>query len=853
MKRSKRIIIALLAFFIPILIILGVIFYLNIVNNGSYFKNGENFLLADMASQYNSLYNYMHDVLAGNESIFYSFSKGLGGNMASTIGYYLASPFNILYIFVSKVDTPLMTFIILMLKFGLCSLFMNIFLNYKYKPKVSNLIFSISYALMGFTTVYYFNNMWIDIIYMTPLVILGIDKLIKGNSTCYIITLALAIIFNFYMAYMLCIFCCLFFLYELFCKYKFKEFKNYRKIILNFILSSLLAAGISCFVLLPAVINLSHIMRFSIDKSLLSFDIVHIGKTFLNTIFSKTYIGTHNSTSVLGRNRPVLYVCLFCFVLMFLYFFNKKIKRKEKVLSLMVIFIFIASFLIPHLQLIWQAFSFPNGYIDRFSYFYAFFVIYLASKCFYNCDKIKIRYFIILSVLYIVISYFVNKIYLVFLDTSDIIISVIFVIIYLVLYFLYTRINKKFLISICILLVVIGELIINYKDTLVTIDTLKVVSSYSTFYNQTCHNLNNIEDNFYRIDGNYYFSYLDSHTCGTNGITTALSTNDGDLYKFFYKNGGSLTYTTIMYDINKLPIFDSLFGVKYIYSKDKLDDTLYKYKSKFKIIKYNSFKKIYETKYVYIYENPYALSLGYVMDDNYERIYDNGSKKNSFENINRFVRAISGIEEDVLKPLEKEYLGNNQYTFKVNTDSTHIYLTLDYDISINWTVYDTVYINDNYITSLDSENIGTVKIKNEYSGSDINLRLDNAAAKASDRAYLYYLDMDVFNQVIDKLKSNQLKNVKVNGNKVNGNINLDKDSTLFLSIPYDKGFKVYVDGKKVKYNKVVGDFIGIDLKKGNHKIELRYYSEGLFVGIFISTISSVLLSFYVLKRKKRIK
>ena len=535
---------------------------------------------------------------------------------------------------------------------------------------------------------------------------------------------------------------------------------------------------------------------------------------------------------------------------MFLYFFNKKIKRKEKVLSLTVIFIFIASFLIPHLQLIWQAFSFPNGYIDRFSYFYAFFVIYLASKCFYNCDKIKIRYFIILSVLYIVISYFVNKIYLVFLDTSDIIISVIFVIIYLVLYFLYTRINKKFLISICILLIVIGELIINYKDTLVTIDTLKVVSSYSTFYNQTCHNLNNIEDNFYRIDGNYYFSYLDSHTCGTNGITTALSTNDGDLYKFFYKNGGSLTYTTIMYDINKLPIFDSLFGVKYIYSKDKLDDTLYKYKSKFKIIKYNSFKKIYETKYVYIYENPYALSLGYVMDDNYERIYDNSSKKNSFENINRFVRAISGIEEDVLKPLEKEYLGNNQYTFKVNTDSTHIYLTLDYDISINWTVYDTVYINDNYITSLDSENIGTVKIKNEYSGSDINLRLDNATTKASDRAYLYYLDMDVFNQVIDKLKSNQLKNVKVNGNKVNGNINLDKDSTLFLSIPYDKGFKVYVDGKKVKYNKVVGDFIGIDLKKGNHKIELRYYSEGLFVGIFISVISLGTLTLYILKKKK---
>ena len=67
------------------------------------------------------------------------------------------------------------------------------------------------------------------------------------------------------------------------------------------------------------------------------------------------------------------------------------------------------------------------------------------------------------------------------------------------------------------------------------------------------------------------------------------------------------------------------------------------------------------------------------MDDNYEKIYNNGSNKNSFENLNRSVRAISGIEEDVLKPLEKEYLDNNLYKFKVDTDSDYIYLTVDYE------------------------------------------------------------------------------------------------------------------------------------------------------------------------------
>lgn len=332
-------------------------------------------MLADMASQYNSLYNYIHDVLVGNDSIFYSFSKGLGGNMASTFGYYLASPFNILYMFVSKVDTPFMTFIILLIKFGLCSLFMNMFLNHKYKPKFTNLIFSVSYALMGFTTVYYFNNMWFDVIYMVPLVMIGINKLIDGNIPFYIITLALSIIFNFYMAYMLCIFCVIYFLYELFCKYKFKEFKKYKNIIFRFILSSILAAGISAFILIPSVINLSHVMRFELDKNLLNVNAEQIYKTFLNNVFSKTYLGTHNTTSVLGRNRPVIYVSLFCFALSFLYFFNKKIKIKEKVLSLIVIIFMVLSLVIPHLQLFFKHFLFPMViYLD--------FLIYIFSLLF---------------------------------------------------------------------------------------------------------------------------------------------------------------------------------------------------------------------------------------------------------------------------------------------------------------------------------------------------------------------------------------------------------------------------------------------------------------------------------------
>ena len=847
---NKKTLIYVLAFIIPILLIAGYTYYADISNNRSFFNNGENFLLADMASQYNSLYNYMHDCLVGNESIFYSFNKGLGGNMASTIGYYLASPFNILYMFISKVDTPLMTYIILLIKFGLCSLFMAMFLNHKYKFRFTNLIFALSYALMGFTTVYYFNNMWLDVVYMTPLVMIGIDKLIKGNSTFYVITLALAIIFNFYIAYMLCIFCVIYFLYELFSKYKFKEFKNYKKIIIRFILSSLLAAGISCFILIPALINLSHIMRFSTDSSLLNIDIKNFARDFFNTVFSKSYIGTHNETAVLGRNRPVIYVSLICSVLTFLYFFNKKIKRREKVLSLCVIVFFLLSFMIPHLQLFWQAFSFPNGYIDRFSFLYIFFIIYIASKCFYNLDKIKIRYFVLLIIIYILISRYVDNIYLVFLDSKDILISVIALIIYTILIFLKSRFKKQQIINILLIIIVIFELGYNYIDTLVTVKTLKVVSSYSTHYTETCHNLNDIEDDFYRIDGNYYYSYLDSHTCGFKGVTTALSTNDGDLYNFFYENGGSLTYTTVIYDFNKLPILDSLFGIKYVFSKDELEDPLYDYYDKFKVTKYNSFKKIYEKKYINIYKNNDALSLGYLIDKDYESTYKNYKKTNSFENINSLVSALTGIDDKVLKPLDKEYLGDNTYKFSVNTDSDYLYFTTDYKVAINWTVYDTIYINDNYVDSLDSENIGTVKIKNDYKNTDITLRLENASTNEEDNSALYYLDYDVYEKAMAILKEKQLEDVEIKGNKVSGKISTEEDSTLFLSIPFDKGWNVYVDGKKVDYKKAVS-FIAVDLEKGEHEIKLVYYSEGLFLGVGVSILSIGILTIYIIKSRKR--
>ena len=53
-------------------------------------------LSLDLNAQYVYYYDYMYDVFAGEESLFYSWSRNLSGEFAGIIGYYLASPFNLL-------------------------------------------------------------------------------------------------------------------------------------------------------------------------------------------------------------------------------------------------------------------------------------------------------------------------------------------------------------------------------------------------------------------------------------------------------------------------------------------------------------------------------------------------------------------------------------------------------------------------------------------------------------------------------------------------------------------------------------------------------------------------------------
>ena len=93
---------------------------------------------------------------------------------------------------------------------------------------------------------------------------------------------------------------------------------------------------------------------------------------------------------------------------------------------------------------------------------------------------------------------------------------------------------------------------------------------------------------------------------------------------------------------------------------------------------------------------------------------------------------------------------------------------------------------------------------------------------------------------INALRENSLKNVKIDTNRITGDITLDNEKLLCLNIPFSEGWKLKVDGKESSLKKVNYMNSGVILKSGKHKIELKYCTPGVKVGLIL-TIAGILI------------
>lgn len=812
---------------------------------------GNNSMLdVDFYHQYGPLLNELYDRVKEGSSLLYSFNTGGGLPFYRNFLNYLSSPFNIV-LFLFKKENIVMAFsCIIGLKVIFASGMMSIYLKKTFKKDgVLLTVFSVLYAFSGYFCSYYWNIMWLDGMVFLPLIMLGINKLVDDEKPIfYTIFLSIMLIANYFIAYMICIFAVMYFFGYLFYRYGFSLKKTYKKIIL-FILFSILAAALVSFALIPLYKALS-----SISATSDSFPELTLQFKFHELLFN--HLTGVNRTVFASDELPLpnVYAGLLTFTGVILFFINKKINIRAKLLAFLILLIFVLSFNLNSLDFIWHAFHVPNDLPWRYSFIYVFIFITIGYYGILRIKDLKKSSVFASSFISLIIILLAYKFSFKNIDFDRTIINIIFVLLYLLI-FLFTqfkKINKKIIYAL-IIIFVSAECIygIDYNWN-IDHDIATFMSDKNT-YEKLISETTSKDNDLYRMEKTDYLTLNDAAWYNYKGISTFTSMAYESVSKFQRKLGLSgNNINSYYYKYYNTPIYNTMFDIKYLMGS-YIENPYYSYlktDGKVDLIKYN-----------------YSSSLLYGVDKKIKGYYP--EEYNPFKNQSDFVSLTTNTTDIYTDVLVKNVIGGEitPSDFKNNSNGEFNYIlddgqdsiTFMLDNKVNQNIY--LYINgsnvngfevddkyysitsDEYYTvDVGTKEIGDVKVKINFKDNN-----DDGIIKF----YAYAIDDDKFKEFYNEINKNILKVTSYSDTLIEGDVTLKSDKVMLSTIAYDTGWKVYVDGKSVDTYKIADSYLAFDIKKGSHKIKLVYYPDGMKLGVITSFISLAIIFIYAIFSDKK--
>ncbi|MBM9832252.1 YfhO family protein, partial [Enterococcus faecalis] len=338
---------------------------------GIYPGSDRTILASDGFHQYAIFHTVLRNILHGEGSLFYTFTSGLGLNFYALISYYLGSFLSPLAYFFTLETMPDALYLMTVLKFGLIGLSTHISLQNIYRniDKSLTVLLSTSFALMSFATSQLEIIMWLDVFIMAPLIIWGLDRLIKKKGRgLYYISLTVLFIQNYYFGFMMAIFLILWYLVQL-----SWYFKTRISSFLDFTVVSTLAGLTSLIMILPAVFDLGiHGETFTALGRL------QTDNSWWLDIFAKQLIGSYDTTKF--DALPMIYVGLVPLFLSLSFFFIKGVKLAVKFAHLTLLGVLIASFYLEPLDLFWQGMHAPNMFLHRYAWIWSLLIVLMAAE-----------------------------------------------------------------------------------------------------------------------------------------------------------------------------------------------------------------------------------------------------------------------------------------------------------------------------------------------------------------------------------------------------------------------------------------------------------------------------------------
>ncbi len=315
----------------------------------------------------------------------YSFKLGLGKNFISTFGYYLASPFNLIYLFVDESQINAVVMAIVVMKLSFSSGFMSLFLCRRIDDKKSlwPIMFGIMYAFSLYSQAFLFQIMWLDGYMLLPLILFFTEGFVKKQKYLgLVISLLVLFVSNYYIAYMVGIAC---FLYL--CIRLFEESVPLKKAVftgLKYILTAGFTAMVTAVMILPVGLDTIRNADQTVSNrggSLLTYAPL----TFIHMFLLGE---SEDFDNVLPGNYPFLFICIPVVMLTILYFISPVFKgRERKIHSFCLIGAILSTFLYP-LDKAWQVFDDPNWFWHRHAFVFLPLFLIISIKAILKIKEI---------------------------------------------------------------------------------------------------------------------------------------------------------------------------------------------------------------------------------------------------------------------------------------------------------------------------------------------------------------------------------------------------------------------------------------------------------------------------------
>ena len=838
----------LISFFLPLLILEGIAIAEKIQPFGS-----QSFLIVDALHQYLPFFADYQEKLKQMDSMFYSFHAGLGYNFLGLWAYYLASPFNLVIALVPKSMLTMTLSHLYVLKIALCCFTAAFYFRKRRgKDEISIVAFGMAYGLCSYMVGYSWNIMWMEVMMLLPIILYGVDKLIKEHDgRLYCFALFLSLWCNFYMSYMTCLFLILWYLL-----YEHKSIKEFFTNGLRFAGYSLLSAAMAAVVLLPAYLG---IMQTSSAKLQFPKDLWY--GTFGN-LFSRHFLGTTPLTMAVDDSKINLYCGVFTLLMAGFYLAAKEIRLADKIRRLLLLVFLFFSFNMPVLGYIWHGFHDQYGIPNRYAFLYIFSLLAMAYEGYCVLARNKRKVSIYIYTAFIICAVFIAltlKTITVKIDMKTVYATIAAIIVYMVCVILYQEkfLRKKiFTTLICFLFMIetVAMAVMGFQEN-GTVDTddyfqdTKAITEVKKQYQK------NIETRMELISGRM----LDESIWHTlNGMTLFGSTAQGKVVDMMDQLGFYTGVNEYLYE-GYTPFTNDLFSIKYqIY---RPYDT-----------KYTPFKLKENIGNVSVYKNTDQTALAYAVDhlvetwdyQDYNPFYVQNDLATSAFDVSELFHMIQTDKPHLEDCKITSDNGDGEYVFEntaanpdnmvftiKSSESRELYIHFD-GSQVEHTVIEKngeEILNgrlDSQIIYLGRQNKGdTIKIR-------LQLKQDDTMSGVI-RLTAAELDQKVMKELSEKMKENAWKLTSAEGNHLSGTINVSEAKTLFFSIPYDKGWKVKIDGKAVKTKALGKAFLTVQIPKGEHRISLTYVSPGFREGAILSIVGFVIfLTLLYLFRKKKI-